>query len=506
MTDHLLKRNFEGSAGFLLSSLDGLAWTLSDALADYFRRARCRVTLLIDVPGAGPHLCGSRSLLRGSERSIRALADDWKRDPVGRVNHDKTRNIVSVSWHTSRLHTWFIETPATLCSTDVVGYWIFEAATRVDDEIESWARAVDRAQSEGVKTAAGEQYIGPSNYDSDRRVISGYGMEAATEYIREEYLRLRSKKGLDFSQYVAIPEFLSAVLRISTTVEEGAPARGRLCLYIGDAIDELPLRVRFESSQRPSLGRSKHVRKLLTAVAGQDAALVTDGDLLFGILAPIPSEILLVAHFNGRAGELLFCGSTMATFASGRYFGAHIAPDGTYLVDAVRRSTLPVDEEVLSHVTAIVQRAVQQQHGCTLVIDCRSVRSELSGHRLADPLPLDSSEHLSAACAMSHVDGALHLSGHGAVLAFGCLLDGMCHPEEDLARGARYNSALRFSAAHPGTGVVVSSEDGWLSIFIEGVDILDQDLGSAEFADDSALSPAPRLTEWLAASSLRHRS
>ena len=54
---------------------------------------------------------------------------------------------------------------------------------------------------------------------------------------------------------------------------------------------------------------------------------------------------------------------------------------------------------------------------------------------------------------------------------FACLLDGRSVEGEDRARGARFNSALRFTAEHENLLVIVVSEDRPVSIIKDGVEI-----------------------------------
>jgi hypothetical protein len=65
-----------------------------------------------------------------------------------------SRNIVTVEWRGSRLHTWFIEAPAALCSTGPLGHWVFEDAERVDREIVAWILGWAKALPVDINTAA----------------------------------------------------------------------------------------------------------------------------------------------------------------------------------------------------------------------------------------------------------------------------------------------------------------------------------------------------------------
>jgi hypothetical protein len=74
-------------------------------------------------------------------------------------------------------------------------------------------------------------------------------------------------------------------------------------------------------------------------------------------------------------------------------------------------------------------------------------------------------------------------------------LDGRALTEENRARGARYNSALRFSAEHPRLMVVVVSADHPVSLICEGVELNVQ----CEWKPVSGCTPQPpSLADWVA--------
>jgi hypothetical protein len=69
------------------------------------------------------------------------------------------------------------------------------------------------------------------------------------------------------------------------------------------------------------------------------------------------------------------------------------------------------------------------------------------------------------------VDGALHIGADLHLHAFACLLDGLSVPGEDRSRGARFNSALRFTAMHKDLIVVVVSSDRPVSVMHGGAEM-----------------------------------
>ena len=98
-------------------------------------------------------------------------------------------------------------------------------------------------------------------------------------------------------------------------------------------------------------------------------------------------------------------------------------------------------------------------------------RYPISGQNLSPPLDLQKPHMLKMAKSLAKVDGALHIGGDLHLHGFACLLDGRSFPGEDLARGARYNSALRFTAEHPNIIVVVVSSDRPVSVIHQGLDV-----------------------------------
>jgi DisA checkpoint controller-like protein len=65
----------------------------------------------------------------------------------------------------------------------------------------------------------------------------------------------------------------------------------------------------------------------------------------------------------------------------------------------------------------------------------------------------------------------VHIGADMRLHGFACLLDGRAIASEDRARGARYNSALRFTAEHADIIVVVVSSDRPVSIIQSGIEI-----------------------------------
>jgi DNA integrity scanning protein DisA with diadenylate cyclase activity len=122
-------------------------------------------------------------------------------------------------------------------------------------------------------------------------------------------------------------------------------------------------------------------------------------------------------------------------------------------------------------ITAIAHGAGTQKHGCTIVIDLNKKPVYISGQTFSESLDLQKPEFMDLAKSFSKVDGALHIGADLKLHGFACILDGQFIPGEDRARGARFNSALRFTAEHDNIIVVVVSSDEPVSVIMEGVEL-----------------------------------
>ena len=129
---------------------------------------------------------------------------------------------------------------------------------------------------------------------------------------------------------------------------------------------------------------------------------------------------------------------------------------------------------------------------------------EIEGHRIkqkqylsfdpGEPLDLTQNEMLAIAKDLAKVDGALHIGADLNLHGFACLLDGRAVAGEDRSRGARYNSALRFTSENPNLVVIVVSMDKPVSIIQEGVAV---DAQCILKPVSWLMTMPPTMTEWL---------
>lgn len=131
-------------------------------------------------------------------------------------------------------------------------------------------------------------------------------------------------------------------------------------------------------------------------------------------------------------------------------------------------------DENIDTVWKLVNRAKSQKHGTMLVFldDMEEEKKRLgsAGFEVKPNADIDQyMEHITA------IDGAILMDKRGTVYAIGTILDGEMPTGYgfDMARGARYNSAIKYSYSRKAQKnlIVVFSEDGYANLISSGKEI-----------------------------------
>ena len=331
----------------------------------------------------------------------------------------------------------------------------------------------------------------PFYTETSSYALREYATHAVRDYIYDEL-------GLMFGWDARIFVFpiLDAILGISKTREEGSWPRGKLVFVSPADLSELQFLIRFPRLERPSLKNSKHIRKLLQAVENSDRKLISFGKRAEGIATGKMPKRRSTADFRGEYGFLRLAGKPVCSFSDGCVYSSTRRPNLVYLEEALLESRMEPSSmhNLYQIVSSIVLKAGEQKHGCTLVIDLNDQPIEIAGQQLEQPIDLQQVQLLELAESLAKVDGALHIGSDLHLHGFACLLDGRAVQGEDRARGARFNSALRFTAEHQNLIVVVVSSDRPVSVIQGGMELSAQ----SEWEPFSKLSSTPpALKEWL---------
>ncbi len=365
---------------------------------------------------------------------------------------------------------WFTEHHPNICSILPTECWLEHAASRFSHDM-----AKDSTLYTGISGNFLREYATHAVHDC---IVDKAGL----------FL------GLDFQ--IRIFPVLEAILGISKTNEEGVRPYGALTFIEPRLIQKIQFLARFKTAEQPALSNFKHVRKLLQAVEHSDRTLISEGENIVGIANRKIAQFQFTADYNGKIGFLSIGEETLCSFH-----------DGSYSSNTHRAKLFEVEEALLDFdlepsigsdmfqvIAALVHNAEDKQFGCTFVIDLAPVQTATAGQALNPPIDLRSENELALAAALSKVDGALHIRADLHLYAFACLLDGHRVANEDRSRGARYNSALRFTSQHPQTIVVVVSADRPVSIFQKGIELRNR--YEDNLSSHCDLFPRP-LRQWL---------
>ena len=264
-------------------------------------------------------------------------------------------------------------------------------------------------------------------------------------------------------------DLLSFANAIAAESYEGAASEGRLIMCHKDHPD---IAAKIKLTKPIKIYNYRAIRKLLE-VSSNKMALLCDVESVWGLGLPLDSyqpsrenlfEIRFAEH---HTWELVHAENIMlrVKYRQARLPRARF--DRQLFCDRVVQ-LFKVDKTTSNLLVKAVEAAVEQRHGTMLVI---TPEAEAETQRLAaqstviEPIIVSQSiiSHLS------NVDGAMLISPEGIIYAFGVILDGQASRNGNSARGARYNSAIRYVDEKSNNRVnclaLIVSEDGYVDLY-----------------------------------------
>jgi hypothetical protein len=442
--------------------------------------------LVVENRDASPHVYDPQNLLKDHKREIidyYGRDNAWKEDLVSLSRAAKDSGnfapcaelpgTIAVGYCSSGLlyQAWFAEHHPSAPGSGVIARWLKHAAYVLSCEPFRWTRP--RIHPRTLGTA-----------------LEWYTLQAIQGYLESELHRMLGRPARP-----AIDDILSNIAGISTTYEEGRRASGKLVIVEEELLPNINFLAHFPGNETLRFGNWKHTRKLLSTVQDTRLGLVSDGHGIVGISGePLPDHALSVEFKSGR-GEIFLSGNLVCTVSDGRFYSSRLTPNLEALGTALQGIGLRERKvkRLLGIVSRLAEKAIQDRHGCTLVVDPTETPRDLAGQRLEPPIDLKQAKTMRLAFSMAGVDGALHIDVRGFLHAFGCILDGSSVYNEDHSRGARFNSALRFSAANEHLIPVVISEDRHVFVFLDGVHLTEPAVRPPISEADAEPTP---LREW----------
>ncbi len=256
---------------------------------------------------------------------------------------------------------------------------------------------------------------------------------------------------------------------LASTAYEGRSGSGLVVLAAdGHPHVDVAIRLRSPISVRERL----QFRKLLELTDHQ-LGLLIDGSTIYGLGA-------VSEEYDGTTEDLFRYNiveqgvwvmshhrSPLLRVANGHPQLPRPRMSASLFVESMRRVFADVDDDDIRAVWRLAQTAVSEGKGTMLVI---TTAAEEEAQRLApqalaiDPQMIGSRMLRS----LTKIDGAVLLTPDGTCHAVGAILDGVATGAGDPGRGARYNSAVRYTAASSAPClIVIVSDDGMIDVHPE---------------------------------------
>jgi hypothetical protein len=300
------------------------------------------------------------------------------------------------------------------------------------------------------------------------RTISPIEDDVPTDAIR------RSANHLVFSAAMIAGETLAKGLfdsfeALASTAYEGRAGSGTVILASdGHSCVDVAVRLRQPISVRERL----QFRKLLE-ITGPDLSLLVDGTTIYG-LGTVSEEydgstedVFRFAIIEQGVWQMSHNGSPLLRVASGHPQVPRPRVSPSLFVESMRRVFASVSDDNIRAIWRLAQTAVSQSKGTMLVVTTAAAQEakRLAPQALAiEPQQIDSRLLRS----LTRIDGAVLLTPDGTCHAVGVILDGIATGAGDPGRGARYNSAVRYTAASSAPClIVIVSEDGLIDVHPE---------------------------------------
>jgi hypothetical protein len=269
--------------------------------------------------------------------------------------------------------------------------------------------------------------------------------------------------------------FIQSLFEIINTISslryEGKEGLGKLIIT---KQNHNKIKLNFELEEPIFLPEFRKVRKFLE-ISNDENFLVTDGSKVYGLGAISPgynpkNENLFIINFtNHYQWELVHDNRVLMKVA----YREPQLPDGKIdqkkFSSDFKRIFKTATEKNIKNLWNLILEATNQKHGTMLVIsDNAQKEAERLKNQSFKMIPKKIEESLIP--LITSIDGSVLLDNHGICFAIGVILDGMATEKGTSARGARYNSALKYYDSvwdKFNCLIVVISEDGMIDIIPE---------------------------------------
>lgn len=297
-----------------------------------------------------------------------------------------------------------------------------------------------------------------------------YAQDISTD--KKELLRIAASDFVDSVIYtVSGPrrawEFFNTCNYISSLKYEGDSSIGQLVICKEDHPN---IEISLKLTSPINLTEHRKVRKLLE-IASKDLFLYSNGNQILGLARlngtyDAKNEDLFTIDFLGsHKWKLVHDNNDMmiVEYTNPTLPKSKINRDD--FDDLLSRVFPQITKDDLENLWRIVNVSTNQKHGTLLIISSEakteSNRLKNQSTNIKPVLPDDVLIN-----NITSIDGAIMLDIHGICHSIGVILDGVATEKGTSARGARFNSAVRYVVNHPKKCVaVIISEDGMVDLY-----------------------------------------
>lgn len=259
---------------------------------------------------------------------------------------------------------------------------------------------------------------------------------------------------------------LSSCTNIARTYYEGAEGSGTIVLARKDH-PVLNRVIQFQDP--PELSVTRAARKLLE-LASHEFALHTNSHGLFGLVKfgkyeAADEDLFSIGFLGHHHWEVIHNSHVLMRVRNGQPYLPKPPFDEQKLRNDLPRIFKGMTTKQVERILGLVQQAEKEPHGTILIISSTAKReAERLGNEGTRIEPKTLNPELLR--SLTSIDGAVMLNPKGTCYAVGIILDGMATNIGNAARGARYNSAIRYVCSNrsPALAVIVS-EDGGVDFF-----------------------------------------
>lgn len=259
---------------------------------------------------------------------------------------------------------------------------------------------------------------------------------------------------------------LGSCTSIARTYYEGTEGSGTIVLAKQDH-PSLKKAIVFQNP--PRLSSTRAARKLLE-LAKHELTLHTDSETLFGLVDigkydPAAEDLFTIRFLGHHHWEVCHNSQILMRVQYGQPSLPKPPYDEKKLRKDLPRIFAGMTDRQVERIVGLIRQAEREPHGTMLIIN--SVAKE-EATRLATEGTRITSKTLSPELLsnLTPIDGAVLLNPKGTCYAIGVILDGMATEFGNAARGARYNSAIRYVCSNNSpTLAVIVSEDGGVDFF-----------------------------------------